>query len=349
VSVSGGVIVNSVTFTDATHITINISTVGATPGAVNVTITNPDGQQVVANGFITLTCGYSIVPTAATFGNAAGAGAVNVTTQPGCGWNVTNIPAWASTTSGGTGTGSGTWTYSVQSNGGAKRLQTVTVAGQPFVLTQLGVPVKSTTAGGRSRFTLADAAAENWTSIEGVGGRSYCAELAPAPDEQLPATPTVTALRADGIAFLDNRGGSRACFVMPQTETALIKVTQTSGTPRSYALAVTETTLWANWFFVGGTYSSYSLVRNTTDAIIPVVVTWRSDAGTLLDSETINVPARGVIFVNARDKFDPAAAPTGSVEMAHTEEPQAIVGSQTTLSPVTGLSFDTITFQRRQP
>jgi hypothetical protein len=45
-TVSGGVTVNSVTYTDATHATLNISTVGATAGLKTVTITNPDGQSV---------------------------------------------------------------------------------------------------------------------------------------------------------------------------------------------------------------------------------------------------------------------------------------------------------------
>jgi hypothetical protein len=49
---SGGVTVNSVTYTDPTHITLNLSTIGATPGPQNLTVTNPDGQMVVANGFI---------------------------------------------------------------------------------------------------------------------------------------------------------------------------------------------------------------------------------------------------------------------------------------------------------
>jgi hypothetical protein len=52
VSVSGGVVVNSVTFTSATSLTINVSTVGATSGAKNVTITNPDGQQVTGVGLV---------------------------------------------------------------------------------------------------------------------------------------------------------------------------------------------------------------------------------------------------------------------------------------------------------
>ena len=43
-SVSGGVVVNSVTYTDPTHVTLDLDTTAATNGAVSVTVTNPDGQ-----------------------------------------------------------------------------------------------------------------------------------------------------------------------------------------------------------------------------------------------------------------------------------------------------------------
>lgn len=49
-SVSGGVTVNSVTYTDPTHVIINVSTVGATIGSKDVTITNPDGQSMTGVG-----------------------------------------------------------------------------------------------------------------------------------------------------------------------------------------------------------------------------------------------------------------------------------------------------------
>jgi hypothetical protein len=42
--IDGNVTVNSVTYTDPTHLSLNISTVGATPGSRTLTITNPDGQ-----------------------------------------------------------------------------------------------------------------------------------------------------------------------------------------------------------------------------------------------------------------------------------------------------------------
>src|SRR5205823_4154426 len=125
-----------------------------------------------------------------TFGSAPQSGAVNVNTGGGCPWNVANVPAWATTTSGGTGTGPGAWQFTVAANAGATRTSTsLTVAGQPFTLTQLAVPVKTTMPGSRSRFSLADSSAEHWESMEMVGNRSYCGRLAPAPGATDAAAP----------------------------------------------------------------------------------------------------------------------------------------------------------------
>src|SRR5262249_17886906 len=51
-SVSGGVTVNSVTYTDPTHVTLDLNTTGAPDGAKDVTITNPDGQSVTASNLL---------------------------------------------------------------------------------------------------------------------------------------------------------------------------------------------------------------------------------------------------------------------------------------------------------
>ncbi|MBX7132940.1 MAG: hypothetical protein K1X67_09720 [Fimbriimonadaceae bacterium] len=74
-----GITVNSVTFNSVTQVTINVSVAGgATTGARNVTITNPDGQQATGNGLLTVTSGSnplptttSISPTSATAGGPA--------------------------------------------------------------------------------------------------------------------------------------------------------------------------------------------------------------------------------------------------------------------------------------
>ena len=47
-TVTSGVTVTSITYTDPTHVTLNISTAGTTPGLKTVTVTNPDGQSASA-------------------------------------------------------------------------------------------------------------------------------------------------------------------------------------------------------------------------------------------------------------------------------------------------------------
>jgi putative Ig domain-containing protein len=63
-SVSGGVTVNSVTYNSPTSVTLDLSTVGATGGAKNVTITNPDGQSASGTGILTVTSGSPIITSA---------------------------------------------------------------------------------------------------------------------------------------------------------------------------------------------------------------------------------------------------------------------------------------------
>jgi Bacterial Ig-like domain len=53
-SATGGVAVNEVTYIDPTHVTLDLDTRSATSGPVDVTITNPDGQSVMATGLVTV-------------------------------------------------------------------------------------------------------------------------------------------------------------------------------------------------------------------------------------------------------------------------------------------------------
>ncbi len=53
-SATGGVAVNAVTYTDPTHVSLDLDTRSATSGPVDVTITNPDGQSVTATGLVTV-------------------------------------------------------------------------------------------------------------------------------------------------------------------------------------------------------------------------------------------------------------------------------------------------------
>src|SRR6185295_20094779 len=77
-SVTGGVTVNSVTFVDATHVTLNLSTIGATGGAKNVTITNPDGQFATGIGILNITAGPLQLLSVASRKTHGGAGTFDV-------------------------------------------------------------------------------------------------------------------------------------------------------------------------------------------------------------------------------------------------------------------------------
>src|SRR5205085_555327 len=53
-----GVTVNSVTYTDPTHITLNLTVSGgAAVGTRTITVTNPDGQQITSGAILTINAG----------------------------------------------------------------------------------------------------------------------------------------------------------------------------------------------------------------------------------------------------------------------------------------------------
>lgn len=191
-----------------------------------------------------------------------------------------------------------------------------------------------------------------------VANRSYCAEATASETEVMDADPTLTLYHADqsttfGVdtGNLEPKGGTaaRVCFMASSTETIYIKLTPASASfeNREYALRFLETTIFTNWFFVGGDYSSFTLIRNTTNATVNYTAYWRNAAGSTLATSPGSIAGNGIVAINARSFPAVLAAGSGSVELAHDGSPEALVGSQTTLSGGTGLSFDTIYFQRR--
>ena len=77
-SVSGGIVVNSITYTDPTHVTLNLNTTASTSATHTITITNPDGQSLTS-GFI-LTSACAVFSNNRAYVNANATGANNGTT-----------------------------------------------------------------------------------------------------------------------------------------------------------------------------------------------------------------------------------------------------------------------------
>ena len=101
--------------------------------------------------------------------------------------------------------------------------------------------------------------------------------------------------------------------------------------------------MWANWFFTGGDYSSFTLLRNTTNGVIHATLVWRDLAGTQRGSAlNITLPAGGDALYDARTQAGVGPGVSGSVEIAYDGETEGLLVSQTTLSGATGLSFDTL-------
>jgi hypothetical protein len=78
-SVSAGVVVNSVSYTNPTRVDLNLNTTGAAAGAKNVTITNPDGQSRTGNGILNVAAPGALQLTGAVSRKTHGiAGTLNI-------------------------------------------------------------------------------------------------------------------------------------------------------------------------------------------------------------------------------------------------------------------------------
>jgi glucose/arabinose dehydrogenase len=317
-------------------------TVAANAGAANVANAGRSSSLSIGGETFAVTqagCTFGIMPMSSVFGASQDAGTVAITTASVCSWTVSGTPAWVVTTSGGSGTGTGTWSYSIAGNGTeTSRSQTIAVGGRTFSLTQVEHALKRLVPGMLGSFTLTDATDESWTAFEAVEGRSYCAQLVAGPTATAGARPALSIFRVDLTTPLGSGGTNSRCFVAPANETVVARVTQADASARTYRLHVIETTIWGNWWFIGSEYSSYTLLRNAADSPVVVTLTWRNQNGMVVGSQTSTLPPRGLIAIDARAVV--SGAISGSVEIGHEGEPLAIVGSQTTLSATSGLSFD---------
>ena len=100
------------------------------------------GSATVAGSTVTvsqeeLPCPYAISPGSFNPTAAGGSSPVTVTTSSGCTWTVGGLPSWVSVNGSG-GTGSGSVTVTVQASLVAQRTALLTIAGQPFTVTQAG-------------------------------------------------------------------------------------------------------------------------------------------------------------------------------------------------------------------
>jgi hypothetical protein len=208
---------------------------------------------------------------------------------------------------------------------------------------------------------LDDTSTERWYRYDVRSGRSYCAEVGARPDENRPTVdPLVTVFKADistnvpgspnDTAVQEPSGlvHARVCYVADGTGANYLKVTDANAGPHSYVVRVIETTLYSNYYFVGGDYSALTYIRNATDTPVSYTVNWRNTAGGLLASSSGVLAGNTQVALDARSFPAALAAVAGSVELVHDGAPHAIVASTSVISMTTGVNLEQ-PFRPRQP
>jgi hypothetical protein len=230
-----------------------------------------------------------------------------------------------------------------------------TTPGGAYSLTIGGTPAEATVVSGTT---------DRWYIIGYViAGRSYCAETQAGVHFDTSASAgltdsTLTVYQGNGTTVIganDDASNtepaaallSRVCYVAPATDANYIKVTSLSGT-FNVRVRIVETTLFSNWFYLGGDYGAFTLIRNTTSTSVGYTINWRNASGAIVATTTGTLSGNGSTFVNARNFAGAVAAGSGTVEIVHNGPPDAIMATTTVLSSTTGLSFDTY-FAKRQP
>jgi len=201
---------------------------------------------------------------------------------------------------------------------------------------------------------------ERWYSFTAFAGRSYCAETQGGVFFDTSSTAgqidtIVTVYRADtttAIVINDDMGQeprgfrlSLAFYIATATEINYIKVVRFDPAAAfSIRTRIAETTLFSNWFFVGGDYSAFTLIRNTTNTSLSYTINWRNAAGTIVATTSSTIAGNGSTALDARAFVTTVVS--GTVEIVHNSAPDAIMATTTVLSGTTGLSFDTFFVKR---
>jgi hypothetical protein len=202
-----------------------------------------------------------------------------------------------------------------------------------------------------------DADPERWYKFIAVAGRSYCSETQGGVDFDVSSTAfgidtQVTIYQSDATTVIttnDQAGTepratdlSRACWIAPLSSPTYIKVSRFfAGDAFNVRVRLVETSLFSPWYFVGGDYGAFTVIRNTTDTSLIYRINWRNGAGAIVGFAFAALPPNAGVFFNARDI--PGILPSntnGTVEIVHEGAPGAIVANTTVISGTTGLSFD---------
>ncbi|HEU0008440.1 MAG TPA: Ig-like domain-containing protein, partial [Verrucomicrobiae bacterium] len=122
----------------ATSANLPVNNVGAANiGQYFVVAGNLAGLSTSRVATISIACPFLLSSSIAAFGQPGGEGSVTVIALEGCPWEVTGIPPWVTVTSAVSFDGTDTFTFTIGAHSGTTvRSATLTIAGQPFKISQ---------------------------------------------------------------------------------------------------------------------------------------------------------------------------------------------------------------------
>jgi hypothetical protein len=143
----------------------------------------------------------------------------------------------------------------------------------------------------------------------------------------------------DGAAGVEH-GASRLCWIASLGETKGYLRLWDYDAAVDRRFRITDTSLWAPWFFSGSGFEAFILIKNTTNQSRQVAVTLYNTAGTPTGTATATIPANGSL--NYQVSGAPFSLPlaTGTVQISHDAAPGGLVAGVTSLSFGSGVSFD---------
>jgi hypothetical protein len=116
------------------------------------------------------------------------------------------------------------------------------------------------------------------------------------------------------------------------------RVLNNSGSQQTIKAIVIETTLASPWYFVSSEYEGFVEIRNQTDQSVSVTVRAYDSSGTIAGQTTLALSANGTAVVQVGATL--GVSGFGSATITHDAMPGGVVANITTLSAMTGLSFD---------
>lgn len=222
-------------------------------------------------------CSYSISPASRSAGVAAETATVAVTAGSSCTWDATSGAGWLTVTSGTSGSGNGSVSISIAANSStSQRTGTVTIGGEPFIVTQAGTTPcsyaispaaqsASAAAGSATVAVTADSSCEwaatsgaSWLTVAGSAGGTGNGSVSISIAANTSTAQRIGSVTIGGEAFTVTQAG--ATLPCSYTISPTAKSSGAAAETTTVGITTTSSCGWtassaASWLTVSGTSS----------------------------------------------------------------------------------------------